>query len=82
MYIKQWMPSPLKNKKYRVILSNDKHVDFGSKMYQQYRDSSPLRLYSSMDHRDKTRRAHYYSRHNIDYPEFSADWLSKRFLWR
>jgi len=81
MYIKQWLPSPLKNKKYRVILSNGKHIDFGDKRYQQYRDSSPLRLYSAMDHRDNARQAHYYLRHNIDYPEFSADWLSKRFLW-
>lgn len=81
MYIKKWSASPLKTKKYRVLLSDGSHVDFGDKRYAQYRDSSPLHLYSGMDHRDKDRRARYYSRHNIDYPAFSADWLSKRFLW-
>jgi len=81
MYIKQWLASPIKNKKYRVVLNNGKHIDFGDARYSQYRDSSPLRLYSKLDHRDKDRRARYYSRHSIDYPEFSADWLSKKYLW-
>lgn len=31
MRITEWMVSPLRDKKYRVILSNGRHVDFGDK---------------------------------------------------
>jgi len=81
MIIKKWMASPVKNKKYRVLLSNGKTVDFGDTRYQQYHDSSPLKLYSSLDHNDMNRRARYYSRHPINYAPYSADWLSKKYLW-
>jgi hypothetical protein len=80
-YIKQWMASPLKNKKYRVILSNGKTIDFGDKRYEQYRDTTPLKLYSNLDHNDKKRQMRYYSRHVKDYGPFTADWMSKHYLW-
>lgn len=81
MIIVSWMISPLAHKKYRVILSNGKHVDFGDKRYQQYKDSTPLKAYSYLDHLDKKRRDLYYARHSKDYPPYSADWLSKKYLW-
>lgn len=81
MKIVKWQISPISNKKYRVYLDNGRHVDFGSKSYQQYRDTSPLKAYSHLDHLDKARRDRYYARHKKDYPPYSADWLSKRFLW-
>ena len=81
MRITEWMVSPLRDKKYRVILSNGRHVDFGDKRYQQYKDSSPLKAYSHLDHGDKKRRERYYQRHSKSYPPYSADWLSKKYLW-
>ena len=79
--IVEWMPSPRATKKYRVRLSDGRLVDFGSSSHQHYRDVTPLRLWSSKDHLDVRRRSLYYTRHNIDYEPFSADWLSKRYLW-
>ena len=79
--IQSWMVSPVKTKKYRVILSNGKKVDFGSSRHEQYRDSTPLKVYQHLDHRDTRRKELYYLRHKIDYPIYTADWLSKTFLW-
>lgn len=75
------MLSPKKNKKYRVILSNGEKIDFGDSRYAQYKDRMPLKAYQHLDHNDRDRRARYYARHKIDYPEFTPDWLSKRYLW-
>jgi len=70
--------SKVKNKKYVAILPDGKRVNFGDKLYQQYEDRTPLKLYSSLDHHDKERRNRYYERHNKDYQKYSADWLSKK----
>ena len=64
-----------------VLLSNGKIIHFGSIGYQQYKDRTPLKLYSSLDHLDEDRRRRYYLRHKKNYPEYSADWFSKKFLW-
>lgn len=79
--IVDWARSTRKGKKYMVLLDNGQIVHFGSSDYQQYRDSTPLKLYSSMDHLDEDRRNRYYARHKYNYPEYTPDWLSKRFLW-
>lgn len=79
--IVKWMISPNSKKKYRVILSDGRKVDFGAREYSQYKDTTPLKAYSHLDHLDKKRRERYYARHNKDYPKYSADWLSKTFLW-
>ncbi len=81
MKIVSWEASPLSNKKYRVYLNNGKHVDFGDRRYQHFKDSTPLKLYSHLNHGDVERRHRYYARHNKDYPQYSADWLSKKYLW-
>ena len=73
--------SKVKNKKYTAILPNGKRVNFGDKRYQQYEDRTPLKLYSNLDHHDKERRKRYYERHSKDYPKYSADYLSKKYLW-
>jgi hypothetical protein len=54
--------SPLKNKKYRVILDNGKIIDFGDIRYHHYQDKTPLKLYSNLDHNDKKRRDLYLKR--------------------
>lgn len=43
--------SPLKNKKYRVFLTDGSHVDYGHIDYQDY-----------LQHKDPERRAHFVSR--------------------
>ena len=56
MEIKQ---STQKNKKYMVKLNIDKWIHFGDSRYEQFRDSTPLKLYSYLDHKDKERRKNY-----------------------
>ena len=85
MHIEKWEISPRIDKKYRVHIRLDdgkiRKVDFGARGYAQYRDSTPLKAYSHLDHLDKMRRDRYFKRHKIDYPMGSADSLSKQFLW-
>lgn len=54
-------------KKYDAILENKqngriKRMSFGSKSMEQYRDRTPLKLYKSKDHLDKTRRKAFLDR--------------------
>ncbi|KAL7692017.1 hypothetical protein Plhal304r1_c007g0026741 [Plasmopara halstedii] len=76
---------PSKSKKYRVWVRLDtgklRKVDFGARGYAQYRDQTPLRAFSHLDHNDEERRHRYYLRHKVDYPEPSADFYAKKFLW-
>jgi hypothetical protein len=95
-----WEKSPLKNKKYRVWVLSPTNtllgkVDFGAlkdnkKGYQHYKDSTPLKLYSYLDHNDKDRRDRYRARHSkIKLKDgrfaytvpFTASWFSWHFLW-
>ena len=74
------------NKKYTALLKENKtgkikKISFGDKRYQQYKDSTPLKLYSNLDHNDEKRRELYYKRHAKDYPKYSADYFSKIYLW-
>ena len=68
-------------KKYKAILPDGKTVHFGDKRYEQFKDSTPLKLYSNMDHHDAKRRELYYKRHGKDYPKYSAYYFSKKYLW-
>ena len=70
-----------KGKKYLAILPDGRHVNFGALGYQHYEDSTPLKLYSHLDHKDPERRKRYHQRHKKDYPKHSADWFSKTYLW-
>lgn len=73
------------NKKYRVVITypdkTKKTVQFGHKKYNQFKDKTPLKLYSNKDTLDKKRRKAYYARHNKTYPKYSADYFSKKYLW-
>ncbi len=73
--------SDRKNKKYKAILPDGKAVHFGDTRYEQYKDRTPLKLYSNLDHNDKARRGLYYQRHPKDYAKYSADYFSKKYLW-
>ena len=72
------------NKKYMVdtVKWNGKvynNVHFGDKRYQQFKDSTPLKLYSNLDHNDTNRRRLYHLRHKNDTGPAGA--LSKFYLW-
>lgn len=61
----KFQKSSRKHKKYHVsfTLNGKKHtLDFGDKRYEQYRDSTPLNLYSHLNHGNKKRRENYLSR--------------------
>ena len=74
------------DKKYKVIIYDNKGkkkltVQFGSKSYGQFKDTSPLKLYKKLDTNDKVKRNSYFKRHKKNYKKYSADWFSKKFLW-
>ena len=70
--------SPLKNKRFRVYLSDDRHFDFGQKGGETY-----------IDHSDKVKRENYKKRHlanirekyNIDNFIPSPSLFSYYLLW-
>ena len=72
-------PSTRKNKKYDVFKKDKYITSFGDTRYEHYFDK--VGYYSHLDHNDKERRKQYYQRHNKDYPKYSADWFSKKYLW-
>ena len=56
-------------KKYKVILQNKKtkrlrSLTFGDKRYQQFRDRTPIHLYSKKNHGERSRLRNYYTRHS------------------
>lgn len=57
--------SKSKNKKYSVYVMKDGKktlINFGQLGFDQYRDTTPLKLYSDLDHNDKERRKRYLQR--------------------
>ena len=59
--------STRKGKKYRAFVKGkgqERFVHFGSTKYQHYKDTTPLALYTHLNHGDKKRRARYFSRHS------------------
>lgn len=84
MRVVHWEISPIATKKYRVWIRDNgrlKKVDFGDRRYQHYRDTTPIRAFSDLDHNDKERKRRYYLRHSTNYPIGSADYFSKKYLW-
>ena len=67
--IKSIKVSPNKNKKYRAEIYNKKskktrHIDFGARSYEQFRDSTKIKKYKAKNHKDAKRRRNYFSRHS------------------
>ena len=53
-----------KHKKYTAIVRNkitkkERKINFGDNRYENFKDSTPLKLYSSKNHGDKKRRKNY-----------------------
>ncbi len=77
--------SDRKQKKYMSLVRDKKtgnleYVWFGSSSYPQYRDSTDLKLYSHLDHLDKSRKKRFHARHKNNNGVSAT--LSKYFLWR
>jgi len=85
--------SKSKNKKYSVyVMKNGKRtlIHFGDKRYQQFRDTTPLRLYKKLDHMDNDRRRRYLQRSRkirnkkgelTHKDKNSSNYYSIKFLW-
>ena len=85
----EFRKSSRKGKKYDVLY-NGKWIPFGDSSMQQYKDSTPLKLYSYLNHGDKKRRANYLARaKGIKNKQGDLTWRDKnspnyysvRFLW-
>ncbi len=74
-------------KKYNAIIEDKKtkkrqKIPFGDKRYEQYQDSTGLKLYSRLDHGDEKRRKAYKARHEkTRHKKWSASWFADTFLW-
>lgn len=80
-----FVKSPYKSKKYRAYFADASYTDFGAikkdgTPYSQFEDKA-LGLYSNYNTYDKNKKNNYYKRHSYDYPIYSADWFSKKYLW-
>ena len=49
--------------------------------YAQFKDSTPLKLYSKYNHNDKKRKDRYYKRHGKYKSKMSAKYFSHKYLW-
>ena len=76
-------------KKYMVLYDN-KWIHFGDTRYGQYKDSTPLKLYTNLNHNDNKRRQNYLRRAkgikdgkgNLTYlNKNSANYYSVKYLW-
>ena len=45
-----------------MVFYNNKWIHFGNKNFEQFYDSTPLKLYSFLNHNDKKRQASYLAR--------------------
>jgi hypothetical protein len=86
----RFQKSKAKNKKYSAIIKKkdgdnprEYILNFGDKRYQQFEDTTGLKLYSSLNHFDNKRKDNYHSRHskNVKQGIFSPTYFSMEFLW-
>ena len=75
--------STQRNKKYAADVKIDnilyRNVNFGDNRYEHYKDSTPLKLYSHLNHNDLERRRLFHTRHKNN--TGPASMLAKEFLW-
>jgi hypothetical protein len=73
-----------------MVEYDSKIIHFGDKRYSQFRDSTPLKLYSYLDNNDKVRRTSYLKRAmgiknkqgQLTYLlKSSANYYSLNYLW-
>ena len=94
--VKEIIRPTQKGKKYTAIISmpngKTRKVSFGAIGYTQFKDSTPLKMYSKLDHNDSKRRERYFQRHSgvstksealakERSNKITAKWLSHKYLW-
>jgi hypothetical protein len=67
--IVKFQKSNIKNKKYKALIKDKttgkiRTIHFGDKRYEQYKDSTPLKIYSRKNHGDRQRQFNYFRRHS------------------
>lgn len=83
----EFQKSKTKHKKYDAILMDKKtnkikRIPFGDNRYEQYRDTTPLKLYKHLDHNDINRRNNYRKRHDGEQKnKYSSGYFSYYYLW-
>jgi len=83
----KFQKSKTRFKKYDAIIEDVKTrrrqtVPFGDVRFQQFSDSTGLKLYSRLDHNDEKRRQNYLARHeSTRHKKWSPSWWSSVFLW-
>jgi hypothetical protein len=81
-YIKK---STRKNKKYDIyVKDNDKykyHLSFGQLGYEQFKDTTPLKIYSKYDHNNQLRQYNFFRRHGRTNDKNSSNYWSGKYLW-
>ena len=83
----KFQKSKTRFKKYDAIIEDVKTrrkqtVPFGDVRYEQFSDSTGLKLYSRLDHNDEKRRQNYLARHEkTRNKKWSPSWFSATFLW-
>ena len=92
MVLKNLRKSKRKNKKYAIDLIDHKTgkkirtINFGGirkngTPYDQFKDVTGLGVYTKYNTLDKEQRSRYYKRHKKSYGKYSADAMSKKYLW-
>lgn len=86
----EFKKSTNKNKKYMVKTPSGRWIHFGAIEMQHYKDQTPLKLYSHLNHNDEKRRKLYLSRAKgikdksgqltKDDPE-KSNYYAIRYLW-
>ena len=74
--------SSKKGKKYKAAFQDGTVVHFGHPSYEQFKDSTGLRLFSHKDHGDPVRRENFRKRHDcLHKPKKTAGYLACKYLW-
>jgi len=83
-----FVKSNTKYKKYDAIVKNKKNdrvyrIPFGDNRYKHYKDKTGLKLYSHLNHLDKSRQKAYSARHThyIKDGYYSPGYFSMKYLW-
>lgn len=85
----EFKKSKRENKKY-MVMYNNKWIHFGDKNYEHFFDSTPLKLYSHLNHNDQKRKKSYLKRAmgikdkhgNLTYlNKESPNYYSVKYLW-
>ena len=65
----------LKDGTYKYFLS------FGDNRYQHFKDRTPIKAFSNLNHGDPDRRKLYYNRHGLTKSKSSSKYWSNKYLW-